>query len=83
MAIGGAREGAGRKSQWRSPTKMIRIPEKYEAQIIDYAKRLDSESEFTFEQELQRRVDLILMRIQPSQRREAAKLYKKLLSFSE
>ena len=86
MAIDGKREGAERKSQWRSPTKMIRLPEKYEAQIIAYAKLLDSESESVridfetrFHGELMRRLDTVLMRIRPSDRRAANQLFKKLL----
>ena len=39
---GGKRPGAGRKSKWRSPTKMVRLPEKFEAQLVAYAKLLDS-----------------------------------------
>lgn len=45
--MGGARPGAGRKSKWRSPSKMVRIPKKYEAEILEYAKLLDTDAEFT------------------------------------
>ena len=45
--MGGARPGAGRKSKWRSPTKMVRLPEQYEAQILEYAKLLDEGVEHT------------------------------------
>jgi hypothetical protein len=85
MAIGGKRVGAGRKSQWHSPTKMMRLPAKYEQQIADYAKALDSESNSgsslnDFESKLQQRISSVLLTLPPSQRREAAKLYKKLLN---
>jgi hypothetical protein len=82
---GGYRIGAGRKSQWRSPTKMMRLPAQYEQQIIEYARLLDSESESTelldFETQLQERIDRVLLSIKPSERRAATKLFKKLITW--
>jgi hypothetical protein len=80
--MGGYRVGAGRKSQWRSPTKMIRLPAQYEAQILEYARLLDSESEspIDFDAELKRRIDQVLMTIKPSDRAAAKRLFKKLLT---
>lgn len=77
MATGGKREGAGRKSAWNNPTKMIRLPAKYETEIVEYAKRLDSDSESTGV-DLQSHINAVLLTIPPRQRRDAAKLFKKL-----
>lgn len=77
MVAGGKREGAGRKSSWNGPTKMIRLPAKYEAEIIEYAKRLDSDSKSP-EVDLQSHINAVLLTIPPRQRAEAAKLFKKL-----
>jgi hypothetical protein len=38
---GGYRPGAGRKSQWNRPTKMIRVPVEFEAELLAIAHRLD------------------------------------------
>jgi hypothetical protein len=79
MAIGGYREGAGRKSQWRSPTKMMRLPARYEAQIIAYAKLLDSESK-SGASCFQAHVESVLLSIPPNQRRSAKRLLNKLVA---
>jgi hypothetical protein len=43
MGRGGQREGAGRKSGWtHSETQTIRVPKIFVAQILDYARQLDS-----------------------------------------
>ena len=39
---GGARPGAGRKGKWRSPTKLMRLPEQFEQEIMAYAELLDA-----------------------------------------
>lgn len=38
---GGRRENSGFTAKWNSKTKLVRIPEKLESAIIDYAHRLD------------------------------------------
>jgi hypothetical protein len=44
MGRGGHREGAGRKSGWKnSETQTIRVPKIFAAQILEYARKLDSE----------------------------------------
>lgn len=44
MGRGGQREGAGRKSGWKhSETQTIRVPKIFAAQVLDYARQLDSE----------------------------------------
>jgi hypothetical protein len=90
---GGYRIGAGRKSQWRSPTKMMRLPAQYEQQILEYARLLDSDLESNellhnsesesnrFDEELQQRIDRVLLSIKPSERRAASKLFKKLITW--
>ncbi len=87
MAIGGKRPGAGRKSSWRSPTKMMRLPARYESAIIDYAKHLDSASESNeFESKsnelatLRSHVDAILLSLRPGDRASAKRLFNKLLA---
>jgi hypothetical protein len=46
MGRGGQREGAGRKSGWtHSETQTIRVPKIFVAQILAYARQLDSGSE--------------------------------------
>jgi hypothetical protein len=43
MGRGGHREKAGRKSGWKhSETQTIRVPKVFAAQLLDYARRLDS-----------------------------------------
>lgn len=43
MAKGGSREGAGRKTTWRSgPTKAIKLPVALCPQIVAHARRLDA-----------------------------------------
>jgi hypothetical protein len=95
MAIGGKREGAGRKSAWRSPTKMMRLPQPHEQQILDYARLLDSDSEsnggagaeandsesksFT-ELEIAEAIAAVVMSVRPGDRRAANALFKKLLA---
>lgn len=72
----------GRPSSWRSPTKMIRLPEKYEAQIIEYAKKLDSESESSEQDQavvLRGHIEAIVLSLPPGDRRVANRLFKKLL----
>jgi hypothetical protein len=45
MGRGGQRNGAGRKSGWKnSETQTIRVPKIFAAQILEYARKLDSES---------------------------------------
>jgi hypothetical protein len=42
MPRGGAREGAGGKSEWKTgKTKVIRVPESLAEEVLDYARRLD------------------------------------------
>jgi hypothetical protein len=46
MGRGGQREGAGRKSGWtHSETQTIRVPKIFAAQILAYARQLDSGAE--------------------------------------
>jgi hypothetical protein len=88
MAIGGKREGAGRKSQWRSPTKMMRLPGCYENEILEFAKSLDSESEsgastvamqsYT-EMEIAEAIASTLMSLRPGDRAAANRLFRKVL----
>lgn len=68
----------GRPSSWRSPTKMMRLPARYERQIVEFAHRLDSESEEAGG-ELRRAIDTVLLSLRPGDRREAKALFKKLL----
>jgi hypothetical protein len=92
MSISGKREGVGRKSHWRSPTKMMRLPVHYEQQILDYAHHLESEaeSEPTSDEsesesesitlaELQVQIRSLLLSIPPKQRVLAARWLKRLL----
>lgn len=47
MGRGGQRQGAGRKSGWKNPeTQTIRVPKIFAAQILEYARQLDSADEF-------------------------------------
>jgi hypothetical protein len=44
MGRGGQREGAGRKSGWtHSETQTIRVPRIFAAQILEYARQLDTD----------------------------------------
>ncbi len=58
---------------------MIRLPAKFESQIIEYAKRLDSESE-SGASLLRSQVDVVLMTLKPNQRRSAKILLNKLVA---
>lgn len=86
MAIGGKREGAGRKSQWRSPTKMMRLPALFEREIVEFAKHLDSDAEsrasnrLVSEQEIKGAIAAVVMSVRPGDRRAANALFKKLLA---
>ncbi|MBD2462277.1 hypothetical protein H6G89_14610 [Oscillatoria sp. FACHB-1407] len=83
MAIGGKRPGAGRKSAWRSPTKMMRLPARFETQIVDFAKALDSDSESLTrltEQEIKDAIAAVVVSVRPGDRRAANLLFKKLLA---
>jgi hypothetical protein len=83
--IGGKREGAGRKSAWRSPTKMIRLPAQYENKITEYARLLDSDSDsgaatdgkFYSEAELNEAITAVVLTLKPGDRRAANSLFKK------
>lgn len=84
MAIGGKREGSGRKSTWNhTPTKMMgRLPAIFESQIFEYARKLDSESESGATDQvaaLREHMDAVLLSLRPSERKAAGKLFKKLL----
>lgn len=85
--VGGYRVGAGRKSQWRSPTKMMRLPAVYESEIVAIARRMDAGEAIddapqlgqTFTQtELDEAIAWVLVRVPPSNRAATAKLFKKL-----
>lgn len=81
---GGYRPGAGRKSQWSRPTKMIRLPAEFEAELLAIAHRMDenqlseSESKFSLEQ-IETAIAGVVMSIPPPDRRQAKKLFKKLM----
>lgn len=82
MGIGGKRVGAGRKSDWRSPTKMMRLPAAYQEQITEYAKLLDSEAQsetITLHDQVEAQVNQLLVTLKLSDRAAAKKLFKKLL----
>jgi hypothetical protein len=82
---GGYRVGAGRKSQWRSPTKMMRLPAQLESELVTIAHKLDTGEPldsmgFTFTlDELNSAMVAVLMSIPPRDRKDANRLYKKLL----
>lgn len=85
--VGGYRPGAGRKSRWNGETKMIRLPAKYEAEIVEFAKLLDSTepgevsiaASSVSRSRLDEEITAVLFSIPPSQRRSANQLFKKLL----
>lgn len=76
----------GRKSPWHSPTKMIRLPAAYEAEIIAFAHKLDGSSaaediqdvEQSFEAKFNNHVNRVLMSLRPGDRRFAKRIFKKL-----
>lgn len=39
----GAGNGQGRKPKWKSPTKAIRVPEKYHDKVIDFCRQLEDQ----------------------------------------
>ncbi|NJR63192.1 MAG: hypothetical protein HC769_33075 [Cyanobacteria bacterium CRU_2_1] len=83
MGIGGKRPGAGRKSRWRSSTKMMRLPAIYEAELnriahcLDQGKRLEPDS-FTLD-EINLAIAGVLLSIPPRDRRKANRLFQKML----
>lgn len=87
MAIGGKREGAGRKPKWGDrPTKKMLIPIEYEAAIEDFLRSLESSTEIKSEAEstysiaqLEEAMNAIALATKPSERAIALKLFKKLL----
>lgn len=73
----------GRKSLWNHPTKLIRLPATFEAEILEYAHRLDSAKPVDFATEsikdlLQPQINAIVMGLKPGERRSALRLFKKL-----
>lgn len=68
----------GRSSNWRSATKMMRLPARHEAEIFVYAHRLDS-GEPVPGDELQQAIDAVLLSLRPGDRKSARSLFKKLL----
>lgn len=86
---GGYRVGAGRKSQWNSPTKMMRLPAAFEVELTAIAHRLDdgldagldevdaTEKLFTID-ELTLAIAAVLVRVPPLNRAAAGKLLKKV-----
>lgn len=61
---------------------MIRLPEKYETEIIEYARLLDSEAQPDtpeLRDQVQTEINHVLMSLKPSDRAAAKKLFKKLL----
>jgi hypothetical protein len=46
MTSGGAREGAGNQTTWKSgKTKVIRVPETLADQVLNYARKLDEDND--------------------------------------
>lgn len=42
----GAGNGQGRKPKWKSPTKSMRLPAKFESQIYDFCRHLEKEDKY-------------------------------------
>ncbi|HEY9631021.1 MAG TPA: hypothetical protein V6C84_27335 [Coleofasciculaceae cyanobacterium] len=78
---GGYRPGAGRKSQWNRPTKMIRVPAEFEAELLAIAHKLDDGhtivDALTTDQ-MEAAIAATVMSIPPRDRRAAIALFKKL-----
>lgn len=76
---GGFRVGAGRKSTWQRPTKMMRLPAEFEDQLVEFARKLDTgEVESISFNDFQLAVVAVLVSMPPLRRREASRLFKKL-----
>jgi len=76
---GGYRAGAGRKSQWNRPTKMIRVPIEFEAELLEIAHRLDDGyTSPVFMKDVDAAIAAVVMEVAPPKRRAAIALFKKL-----
>jgi len=76
---GGYRVGAGRKSQWNRPTKMIRVPIEFEGELLEIAHRLDDgHTNPVFMEHVDAAIASVVMSMQPRDRRGAIALFKKL-----
>jgi hypothetical protein len=80
--IGGYRVGAGRKSSWTRPTKMMRLPAEFEAELTAIAHKLDqseaSQPVYTL-QEINDAIVAVLLKIRPLDRKLASPYYKRLI----
>jgi hypothetical protein len=78
MAIGGYRVGAGRRSRWSRPTKMIRLPAEFEPELVQLAHQLDEGQQAFTRSDLDGAIESVLLSMPPLRRREANRLFKKL-----
>lgn len=82
MAVGGYREGSGRKSKWNHPTERMRLPAKFRAEIEEFAAMLDSgkESDSVPFSEIDQAIAEVLQtsRLSKSDRIRAGRLFDKL-----
>ena len=79
--IGGYRVGAGRKSNWTRPTKMIRLPAEFESELVELAHKLDESGTqpiYTLQQ-INDAIVATLLTVRPLDRKVAASYMKKLI----
>lgn len=70
-----------RPRTWINETKMIRLPTKFEAEIVEYAHRLENgeqAEETDFDAKLAESIAAVLQTVPPRDRGAASKLFNKL-----
>jgi hypothetical protein len=70
----------GRKPKWHHPTKMMRLPSPFEAQLGKIADSLDLGEAVFSESDIQTSINTLVMQIRPRDREPAIRLYRKLMN---
>jgi hypothetical protein len=78
MSIGGHREGAGRRSEFRTATDRIRLPKAHHDKLREIAHKLEEKEAVVFGTELERAIEDILKTVPPSRRSSVARLLNRL-----
>lgn len=69
-----------RPADWQTPTKMIRLPEAYEAQLKAIAHQLETGDRLIPASQLEATTRNLLQTMRPQDRRAAARAYQRLLA---
>ena len=78
MGTGGYREGAGRRSEFKTPTDRIRLPKAHHDRLREIAHRLENDEAVVFGTELGEAIQEVLRTIPPNKRSYVSRLFNRL-----